>query len=323
MKRRDFITLLGGAAAAWSRAARAQQPGKIWRIGFLAHGPVKSYERLFEGLRELGYIEGQNIIVERRYAEGRAERFADFAREMVRLKADVIVVVTTPAALAVMKATKTIPIVHPAAIDPLGAGLIESLAHPGKNLTGASILHAELTAKRLDLLKKMVPKMGRTAVLWNSANPANAGAWGELQAASRALDVALQSHELRESKDVAVAFTSIAQERPDALLVIEDALTFQYRKEIVEFTVQNRLPGSFVGKEAVEAGGLMSYGARLPELYHRAATYVDKILKGAKPSDLPVEEATILELAINLKTANALSLTVPPGVLAIADEVIE
>ena len=284
---------------------------------------MKSYERLFEGLRELGYIEGQNIIVERRYAEGRAERFADFAREMVRLKADVIVVVTTPAALAVMNATKTVPIVHPAAIDPLGAGLIESLAHPGKNLTGASILHAELTAKRLDLLKKMVPKMGRTAVLWNSANPANAGAWGELQAASRALDVALQSHELRESKDVAVAFTSIAQERPDALLVIEDALTFQYRKEIVEFTVQNRLPGSFVGKEAVEAGGLMSYGARLPELYHRAATYVDKILKGAKPSDLPVEEATILELAINLKTANALSLTVPPGVLAIADEVIE
>jgi putative ABC transport system substrate-binding protein len=160
MRRREFIRLLGGTAA-WPLAARAQQPGKIWRIGFLAHGPVKSYERLFDGLRELGFIEGQNIIVERRFAEGRVERFQEFAREMVQLKADVIIVVTTPAALAVMNETKTIPIVHPAAIDPLGAGLIDSLAHPGRNLTGASILHAELTAKRLDLLKKMAPKILR------------------------------------------------------------------------------------------------------------------------------------------------------------------
>jgi ABC-type uncharacterized transport system substrate-binding protein len=323
MKRRTFISLLGGAAAAWPFAARAQQPRKIWRIGFLAHGPVKSYERLFDGLRELGFIEGQNIIVERRFAEGRAERFQEFAREMVQLKADVIIVVTTPAALAVMNETKTIPIVHPAAIDPLGAGLIDSLAHPGRNLTGASILHAELTAKRLDLLKKMAPKILRTAVLWNSANPANAGAWRELQVAAGALDVALQSHELRGSKDLEVAFTVISKERPDALLVVEDALTFQYRKQIVDFTLEKLLPSSFVGKEAVEAGGLMSYGARLPELYHRAATYVDKILKGAKPSDLPVKEATILELAINLTTAKALGLEVPATLLALADEVIE
>jgi ABC-type uncharacterized transport system substrate-binding protein len=289
----------------------------------LAHGPVKAYERLFEGLRELGYIEGQNIIIERRYAEGRAERFADFAREMVQLKADVIVVVTTPAALAVMNATKTIPIVHPAVIDPLGAGLIDSLAHPGRNLTGASIMHAELTAKRFDLLKKMVPNILRTAVLWNSANRGNAGAWKLTQDAAAKLGVALQSLELRGPKDLDTIFTAIAQEHPDAVFVIEDALTFQYRKQIIDFTLQKHLPSSFVGKEAVEAGGLMAYGARLPELYHRAATYVDKILKGAKPSDLPMEEPTALELAINLTTAKAIGLEVPPTLLSLADVVIE
>jgi ABC-type uncharacterized transport system substrate-binding protein len=327
IRRREFITLIFGAAVS-PLSARAQQPGnqqpgKIWRIGFLAHGPVKAYERLFEGLRELGYIEGQNIIIERRYAEGRAERFADFAREMVQLKADVIVVVTTPAALAVMNATKTIPIVHPAVIDPLGAGLIDSLAHPGRNLTGASIMHAELTAKRFDLLKKMVPNILRTAVLWNSANRGNAGAWKLTQDAAAKLGVALQSLELRGPKDLDTIFTAIAQEHPDAVFVIEDALTFQYRKQIIDFTLQKHLPSSFVGKEAVEAGGLMAYGARLPELYHRAATYVDKILKGAKPSDLPMEEPTALELAINLTTAKAIGLEVPPTLLSLADVVIE
>jgi putative ABC transport system substrate-binding protein len=263
------------------------------------------------------------MVVERRYAEGRAERFKDFAIEMVQLKVDAIVVVTTPAALAVMSVTKTIPIVHPAAIDPLGAGLIDSLAHPGRNLTGLSVLHAELTAKRLGLLKEMIPKLSRTAVVWNSANSANASAWRLTQDAAAKLGMALQSHELRGSKDLDAVFTAIAQERPDAVLVIEDALTFQFRKQLIDFTLQKVLPGSFVGKEAVEAGGLMSYGAVLPELYYRAATYVDKILKGDKAGDLPVEEATKLEFAINLKTAKALGIALPPGVLAIADVVIE
>jgi putative ABC transport system substrate-binding protein len=323
MRRRKFIALLGGSAVAWPLAALAQRPAKMWLIGFIAHGHVKAYDALIEGLRELGYVEGQNIIVERRYAEGRAERFQEFAREMVERKADVIVVVTTPAAQAVMKTTTTIPIIHPAIIDPLGAGLIDSLAHPGKNLTGGSILHAELTAKRLELLKEMVPGLSRTAVLWNSANAGNVSAYRQTQGAARPLGVVLESHEVRGAKDIDVAFATIAKDRPGALLLIEDQLTFPYRKRIIDFAMQELLPTSFVGKEAVEAGGLMSYGASLPAMYHHAAIFVDKILKGAKPSDLPVEQATTLELAINVNTVKALGLEVPPMLLTRADIVIE
>src|SRR5262249_40967518 len=264
------------------------------------------YDALFEGLRELGYVEGRNIVYERRYAEGHAERFANFAREMVALKADVIVVVTTPAAQAAMKVTTTIPIVHPAIIDPLGSGLIESLAHPGRNLTGGSSLFAELTAKRLELLKQMLPGLSRTAVVWDSANNGNVSAYRQTEISARALDVALQSHEVRGAKDLDAAFAAIAEDRPDGLFLIEDQLTFQYREPIIGFAIRERLPSSFVGKEAVEAGGLMSYGASFPAMYHHAATFVDKLLKGAKASDLPVEQATKFEFAINLKTAKAL-----------------
>jgi putative ABC transport system substrate-binding protein len=266
-------------------------------------------------------VEGRNIVYERRYAEGRAERFDEFAREMVELKADAIVVVTTPAAQAAMKATTTIPIVHPAMIDP--AVLIGSLAHPDRNLTGGTILFAELTAKRVELLKEMIPALSRMAVLWNSANAANVSAYRSAQAAARTLGVALQSHAVRNGKDLDVAFAIIVKDRPKGLFLIEDQLTFQYRKRIIGFAMQELLPSSFVGEEAVEAGGLMSYGASLPAMYHHAATLVDKLLKGAKPSDLPVEEATKFELGINLKTAKVLGLEVSPTMRARADIVIE
>jgi putative ABC transport system substrate-binding protein len=222
-----------------------------------------------------------------------------------------------------MKESATVPIVHPAAIDPVGVGLIDSLSHPGKNLTGGSILHAELTAKRLELLKEMVPGLGRAAVLWNAANSANAAALTRTEEAGHALGITLQPHALRELKDFDTGFVNISQEHPDGLLVIEDALTFQGRKQIIDFAIENHLPSSFVGREAVEARGLISYGARLSEMYRKAADVVDKIFKGANPADIPMEQPTRLELYINLKTAKVLGLEVPQSLLARADEVIE
>jgi len=322
MRRRAFITLLGGAAVLpW--AARAQQPVKIWRMGFIAHGHESFYDALFEGLRDYGYVEGQNLIVERRFARGDAALFKDFAAEMVRLNVDVIVVVTTPAAIAVKNATTTIPIVHPNAIDPLNTGLIASLAHPGGNLTGGAQLTAEASAKRLQILKKVVPKLSRAATLWNPENSAIGFAWKETQAAAGVLGVTLPSHEVRGPQDFAAAFAAIAQERPDALLVLQDAVTMQQRKEITDFAIRERLPSMFQEKGWAQAGGLMSYGEDLAAMYRRAAYYVDSIFKGANPADLPVEQATKFELAVNLKTANAIGLTIPDTILAIADTVIE
>ncbi len=337
MRRREFITLLGGAAAsrtlaialvsgaaaAWPLGALAQSSGKIWRMGFIAHGHERFYDALFEGLRGLGYVEGQNLTVERRYAAGRAERFQEFAAEMVRLKVDIIIVVTTPAALAVKKATTTIPVVFPNAINPVESGVVASLAHPGGNVTGGAAQTAVLSAKRLEILKEVVPGLSREAVLWNAANPALAFAWSETQGAARALGVTLQPHEVRDLKDFEPAFAMMAQQRPDALLVLQDALTLQHRKEIIDFTIEKRLPGIFVAKEWVEAGGLMSYGESLPDMYRRAAYFVDRILKGAKPADLPVEQVTKFELVLNLKTAKAIGLTIPDAFLARADDVIE
>ena len=322
MKRRKFITLLGGAAA-WPLDGLAQQASKVWRMGFIAHGHESFYDALFEGLREYGYEEGRNLIVERRYARGQAERFNEFAAEMVRLNVDIIVVVTTPAALAVMNATKTIPIVHPNAIDPLNTGLIDSLARPGRNLTGGAQLTAEVSGKRLEILKKAVPGLSRAAVLWNSANPALVFSWKETQGAARVMGVTLQSHEVQGPKDFAAAFAAIAEERPHALLVLQDAVAIQQRKEIIDFAIQKRLPGMFPAKGWAEAGGLMSYGEDLPYMYRRAAYFVDKIFKGTNPADLPVEQATKFELVLNLKTARAIGLTIPDAFLALADEVIE
>jgi putative tryptophan/tyrosine transport system substrate-binding protein len=322
MRRRDFITLLGGATA-WSLDALAQQAGKIWRMAFIAHGHESFYDALFEGLREYGYEEGRNIIIERRYARGQAERFKEFAAEMVRLNVDIIVVVTTPAALAVMNATKTIPIVHPNAIDPLNTGLIASLAHPGGNLTGGAQLTAEVSAKRLEILKKIVPRLSRAAALWNPGNPAIVFSWKETQGAARSLGVTLQPHEVQGPQDFAAAFAAIAEEHPEALLVLQDAVTMQQQGEIIAFTIQQRLPSIFQGKAWAEAGGLVSYGENLAAMYRRAAYFVDRIFKGAQPADLPVEQATKFDMVLNLRTAKAIGLSIPDSLLVLADDVIE
>ena len=321
MNRRCFIALVGTGVAVRSLSAQAQQPGKVWRIGFIAHRDERFYESLFGRLRELGYEEGRNLIVERRYAQGDADRFQEFADEMVRLNVDVIVVVTTPAAQAAKRATTTIPIVHPAVIDPVGTGLVASLARPGGNLTGLAI--ADLSARRLEVLKEVIPRLSNGVVLWNAANPANAGAWKETDNAARVLAVTLQSYEVRNVNDFEGAFARIAQQRPDFLYVLQDALMLGHRRQIIDFANQNRLPSMFVGKEWVEEGGLMCYGVRLPEWYRRAASYVDKILRGAKPADLPVEQPTLFELVFNLKTAKAIGVTIPPPLISRADEVIE
>src|SRR6266566_1649108 len=322
MKRRTFIMLLGSAAA-WPLDALAQQRAKVWRMGFIAHGHESFYDALFEGMRESGYEEGRNLIVERRYARGQAERFKEFAAEMVRLNVDIIIVVTTPAALAVMNATKTIPIVHPNAIDPLNTGLIVSLAHPGGNLTGGAQLTAEVSAKRLEILKKVVPGLSRVATLWNSANSAIVFSWKETQGVARVLGVTLQSREVTGPKDFAAAFAMIAEERPDALLVLQDAVTMQQRNEIIDFAIQKRLPSMFQEKGWAVAGGLMSYGENLPSMYRRAAYFVDRIFKGAKPADLPVEQATKFDMVLNVKTAKTLGLTIPNSILVFANEVID
>jgi putative tryptophan/tyrosine transport system substrate-binding protein len=323
MRRRDFIKVIAGSAIGWPLAARAQQAGKVWRIGFIAHGHESFYDALFERLREYGYEEGRNLIVERRYARGQAERFKEFAAEMVRLNVDVVVVVTTPAALAVMNASKTIPIVHPNAIDPLNTGLIASLAHPGGNLTGGAQLTAEVSAKRLEILKRVVPGLSRVAGLWNPGNPALVFSWRETQGAARALGVKLQSHEVQGPKDFATEFAVIAEERPDALLVVQDAVTMQQRNEIIDFAIQKRLPSMFQEKGWAVAGGLMSYGENLPSMYRRAAHFVDRIFKGAKPADLPVEQAAKFDMVLNIRTAKAIGLTFPDSIIALADETIE
>jgi putative ABC transport system substrate-binding protein len=322
VERREFISFLGGAAA-WPLDALAQQSGKVWRMGFIAHGHESFYDALFEGLREYGYEEGRNLMVERRYARGQVERFKEFAADMVRLNVDIVVVVTTPAALAVMNATKTIPIVHPNAIDPLDTGLIVSLARPGKNLTGGAQLTAEVSAKRLEILKKVVPGLSRAAALWNPANPAIVFSWKETQGAAQALGIKLQSHEVQRPQDFAAAFDMIAAAHPDALLVLQDAVTMQHRKEIIEFAIQRRLPSMFNEKGWVVAGGLMSYGENLPSMYRRSAYFVDKIFKGAKPADLPVEQAAKFDMVLNLRTAKAIRLTIPDSIFALSDEVIE
>jgi putative ABC transport system substrate-binding protein len=322
MRRRNFITLLG-AAAAWPPEGLAQQAGKVWHMAFIAHGHEGFYDALFEALREYGYEEGRNLLVERRYAHGRAERFKDFAEEISRLNVDVVVVVTTPAALAVMSATKTIPIVHPNAIDPLNTGLVDSLAHPGRNLIGGAQLTTESSAKRLEILKKVVPGLSRAAVLWNSANPALVFSWKETTGAALGLGVTLQSHDVQGENDFAAAFAAIAEERPQALLVLQDALAIQHRKEIVAFAIENRLPSMFSEKQWAVAGGLMSYGENFFAMYRRGAYFADRILKGAKPADLPVEQAAKVDMVLNLKTAKAIGLAIPDSTLVLADEVID
>ena len=306
-------------------AAEAQPPSKVYRIGYLATipPPAHLWEALLDGLRERGYSEGRNLVFERRFSEGNAERFSAFAAEMVQLRVDCIIAITTPAALAVKHATTTIPIVMTTAIDPVGAGLVASLAQPGGTVTGNAILYPELSTKRLEFLKDIVPGLSRVVVLWNAANPANASVWQATRAAADALGLLLHSQEVRGAQDFEGAFARTAQAHPEALLVLDDALIAMHRQHIAEFATQEHLPSVFAARESVVAGGLMSYGPSLPDLFRRAAAYVDKILQGVKPADLPMEQPMKFELVINLKTAKTLGITMPPSLLLLADEVIQ
>ena len=278
---------------------------------------------MFDGLRDHGYVEGQNLIIEWRRSEGQAERWPELAGELVGLNVDVIVTTTTPAALAAKRITSTIPIVITAAFDPVGAGLASSLAKPGGNVTGLGLLIPEISAKALTIFKEAVPHATRIAVLWNPANPATALVWRQVETIARATGLVLHSQQVREPKDVDVAFVGLMEDPPEGLFIIFDALLFQFLERIVEFTTHNKLPAVSFFREFVELGGLMSYGPNLPDILHTAANYVDKILNGANPADMPIEQPTKFDLVINLKTAKALGLTIPHNLLVLADEVIE
>jgi len=324
MRRREVITLLGGAAA-WPFAARAQQPGKPPVIGFLVAGTPSSHGQLVVGfqqrLRDLGWIEGRNIILEVRWAEGRSERYTEIAAEFVRLKVDVIVTAGA-AVLAAKQATSVIPIVFSAAADPVGAGLVASLARPGGNVTGLSLQNTDSIGKRLELLREVVAGLRRFALLGNVAYSATVLEMREIQATASALGLEVVAFEVRRAEDIAPAFEAL-KGPVEALYVCSDPLMFTNRIRINTLALVARLPAIYGFREMVEAGGLMSYGPSFPDLYRRAANIADKILRGAKPADIPVEQPTKFDLIVNLLTARALRLTVPPTLLARADEVIE
>ena len=307
-------------------AADAQPPAKVRRIGVLIAGdPARSpqLEGFWQGLRELGYVEGQNIVIERRAAEGSYERLPRLAAELIGFRPDVVVAVATPSAVAAKDATGTIPIIIVAVGDPVGTGLVSSLARPGGNITGVSLVNVEFSGKRLQLLKEALPNVSRVAVLWNPLNPLNAAVLKETQVAAAALGVKLQPLAVRGPEEIPSTLAAATRERAGALIVVPDSLLLSHRRSIIGFAAKNRLPAMYNFIEETEDGGLMSYGANLYENYRRAATFVDKILKGAKPGDLPVEQPTKLELVINLKTAKALGLTLPRSLLIRADQVIQ
>ena len=331
MRRRAFITLLGGAATApllaWPLAARAQQPGKISRIGFLglvsasSHAPRIAAFRA--GLRDLGYVEGTNIVIEFRWAEGNYDRLPALAAELVRRNVDVIVTHAAPGALAAKQATTTIPIVITAIADMFAFGLIDSLSRPGGNVTGLSFFNAELGAKRIELLKEAVPLLTKAAVLLNPTNPAGSRLiLQEVEKTARALQVELQPLEVRAPGDFERAFAAMADQQIGAAVIHEDPMLNANSKAIADLAARHRLPACGF-PEFVMAGGLMAYGINLPDMDRRAATFVDKILKGAKPGDLPVERATKFMTIVSLKTAKAIGIDLPTSLLLRADEVIE
>jgi putative ABC transport system substrate-binding protein len=327
--RRVFLGTLAGGFFAAALAASARQAAKVARIGYLAPNLAASphlHEAFSQGLRDLGYVEGQNIVIEYRSAEGKAERLPALAAELVALKVDVIVVPGTVGVLAAKRATKTIPIVFTVASDPVGSGLVTSLARPGGNVTGLSILAPELVGKCLELLTQAVPGISRVAVLWQPGGHGERTDKDTLEGAdvaARALGVRLQFVEAKGPTDIDRAFSDMTRARAGALTVLGGGMFFGVRRRLVDLAAKNRLSAVYPWRDFVDAGGLMSYGANLADLYRRAATYVDKILKGAKPADLPVEQPTKFELVINLKTAKALGLTIPPSVLGRADEIIQ
>jgi putative tryptophan/tyrosine transport system substrate-binding protein len=320
--RRGVITLLGGAAATWPIAARAQQPAKLPIIGFLGAATASARSQwvaaFVQRLHELGWIQGRTVAIEYRWAEGRSERFAEIAAEFVRLKVDVIITYATPPAIAAKEATAVIPIVCAVMGDPVGAGLVASLPRPGGNVTGLSNQSADLAGKRVEHLREVVPGLRRLAVLANVSNPVSGVEMGEVQALG--LDVV--TLEIRRGEDIAPAFETL-KGRAQAVYVAGDPLMITNRVRINTLALGARLPTTYNQREFVEAGGLMSYGPNFPDLFRRAGDYVDKILRGTKPADIPVEQPTKFDLVINLTTAKALGLEVPPTLLARADEVIE
>src|SRR5262245_9304926 len=327
MRRREFITLLGGAAAAWPLSARAQQTGKLPTIGYSGGGtPSTDSQRVaafVQRLHELGWAEGRNVVIEYRWPEGRNDRIAEIAVELVRIKVDVIVTTGTPGALAAQQATSVIPVVMTTVADPVGSGLVASLARPGGNVTGLSLQQADLAGKRLELLREVILALRRLAILANVSNPNAVPKTGEARAAARTLGLEVAVFEIRRVEDIAPAFEALIKDRSEALYVVGDALLTTNRIRINTLALGARLPAILPNREFAEVGGLMSYGANFPDLFRRAAEYVDKILRGAKPADLPVEQPTKFDLVINLVAAKALGLQVPPTLLARADEVIE
>ena len=328
MDRRTFLAGTGAVLLASPLAAEAQQaPAKVPRIGFLVGASPADgapfLEIFRQALRELGYVEGQNITIEYRFAEGRPDRLPAVAAELVRLKVDVIVTSAPPVPQAAKQATRTIPIVFTSAVDPVGAGLVASLARPGGNITGLANMGSEVVGKHLELLKEAAPTVSRVAILQNPNNRIHAPALREAEGAARALGVRLDVLQARTPAGIDAAFAAMHSQRAGGVLVLRDSFFFVQRTQIVALAAKSRLPAMYGFREYAEAGGLMAYHASLFQMWRRAATYVDKILRGAKPADLPVEQPTTFELVINLKTAKALGLTIPPSLLGRADEVIQ
>jgi putative ABC transport system substrate-binding protein len=327
MGRREFLIGLGAALASPLRA-RAQLPRTMYRVGFLGNTTAALEANLLEpfrqGLRDLGYEEGRNITIEYRWAEGNYERLPGLIAELVALNLDVMVTAGTPAALAVKKAAISVPLVVAAFGDPVGTGVVPSLAHPAGNITGLSAMAPELEGKRLQLLGEVVPKLSHVAVMWNPLNAVfQEISIRQLNDAGEALQIKVQPVAVRVAEDLDAAFATLVKDKPQALIILADRIFLHNRARLIDFATRNRLPGVYAYRELVEAGGLMSYGPSYEDMHRRAATYVDKILKGAKPADLPIEQPTRFNLVINRTAAQALGLTIPPLILARADEVIE
>jgi putative ABC transport system substrate-binding protein len=326
MRRRQFISLLGGATAAWPLGARAQQATKVARIGFLGLAPASLYaprvEALRAGLRDLGYIEGRNIVIEFRWAEG-SDQLPEAAAELVRMNVDIIFASSSVLVEPARRATKTIPIVFATHADPIGTGHAASLARPGGNITGLSMLLTDLTGKQLELFKEVVPHANQIAVLWNPPTPSHEPALKAIETAAGKLGLQLNMMPVRTVEDFEGTFSVMSQKRVEGFIVVASLLAYSQRALLAELAVKHRLPGVYGQKENVEAGGLMSYSADGLDLHRRSASYIDRILKGEKPSELPVQQATKFELAINVKTAKAIGLTISESFLVRADEVIE
>ena len=326
MDRRAFVSGITLGLLAAPLAAEAQQAAKIHRIGFLSPSSSADpsiLDAFREGLREVGYVEGQNITIASRWAEGKYDRLPGLAAQLVGLKVDIIVATAVPAIQAAKEATRTIPIIMAVVVDPMATGLVASLARPGGNITGLSSMAPQMTGKQLEMLKEVVPKASLVAVLWNPANAGNAPQIQQAQDAARALGVRLQPLGARGSSEIDSAFATMTSTQSGAVIVLVDAMLLDHRTQIADLAAQRRLPAVYGLRDHAAAGGLMAYGPNRLDIVRRAATYVDKILKGAKPGDLPVEQPTKFELIINLKTAKALGLTIPPSLLQRADQVIE